>query len=78
MPRSLLTFRTLRLVLAANKALRDSDRSFQCRVTPVPVQLENSVCGMAVEILDRTQVVSAVEYLSASDLGPTGIHELLD
>jgi Protein of unknown function (DUF3343) len=78
MPRLLLTFRTLRLVLGANKALRDSNRAFQCRVTPMPAQLESSVCGMAVEILDRTQVDSAVKFLSESDLSPTGIHELPD
>jgi hypothetical protein len=78
MPRLLLTFRTLRLVLGANKALRDCNRSFQCRVTPVPAQIEKSVCGMAVEILDRTQFDSAVKFLSESDLEPTGIHEIPD
>jgi hypothetical protein len=78
MPRFLLTFRTLRLVLGANKALRDSDRAFQCRVTPVPAQLEKSVCGMAVELLDRTQLDSAVNFLNESDLEPTGIHEIAD
>ena len=78
MPRLLLTFRTLRLVLGANKALRDSDRAFQCRVTPVPAQLEKSVCGMAVEILDQAQRHSAVKLLTEAGLEPTGIHEIPD
>jgi hypothetical protein len=78
MPRLLLTFRTLRLVLGANQALRDSKRAYHCRVTPVPAQLEKSVCGMAVEILDLTQGDSAVKFLTESDLIPTGIHEVPD
>jgi hypothetical protein len=78
MPRLLLTFRTLRLALGANKALRDSADGYRCRVTPVPAQLENSVCGMAVEILDPAQSDAAVKFLSESGLIPTGIHEISD
>jgi hypothetical protein len=78
MPRFLLTFRTLRLVLGANKALRESHAGYRSRVTPVPAQLEKAICGMAVEILDPTQRNSAVEFLTESGLEPTGIHEVPD
>ena len=76
MPRLLLTFSTLRSVIAANKILRESDQAYACRVTPVPGGLEKSICGMAVELLEPSKKDIAVKCLNDAGLEPTGIHEI--
>jgi hypothetical protein len=76
MARIILTFPSLRSVLAAEKALRENETPFDCRVTPIPPQLAHKVCGIAVELLSLSERKRAVDLLTKIDLSPSGIHDV--
>ena len=61
--------------MAAEKILR-FENGFKCRVTPIPHGLSDSVCGMAVELLNDPEKTAALAALKASDLSPSAIHEI--
>ncbi len=76
MPRLILTFKTLQRVMAAEKILR-FEKGFKCRVTPVPHGLSDTVCGMAVELLNDTEKTAALTALEAINLSPSAVHEII-
>jgi hypothetical protein len=73
MNRLVVSFHTLHQVLSAEKALR---ASFHCRVTPIPPGIGDSICGMAIEILNPLERDSVVNLLTKNNLAPVGIHEI--
>ena len=74
MSRLILTFPTLFQVLAADKLLRDR---VKCRPTPTPQCLSSDICGLSMELLDRSQRDTALEILRSHSLPPKGEHEIL-
>jgi hypothetical protein len=77
MPRLILTFETLHKVLAAEKALRaERARSFQCRPTPTPPGLSESICGMSIELLQIDRKKEIVSFLTEQGLPPSGAYEV--
>jgi len=62
--------------MSAEKILR-FEKGFKCRVTPVPHGLSDSVCGMAVELLNDAEKQGALAALEAIDLSPTEVHEII-
>ena len=77
MPRIILTFETLHKVLAADKALRaDRHNSFKCRTTPTPPALSESICGIAIELLEPARKEEIQEFLAKLGLSAKGIHEV--
>jgi len=72
-PRLILTFETLFLVLAADRLLRDKVR---CRPTPTPGNLSSSICGMSIDILDSESTDAALALLSAAGNKPAGVHRI--
>jgi hypothetical protein len=75
MQRLILTFSTLHKVLAAQKVLASHQTNFRCRVTPTPAGLGDSICGMAIEILDTEMKDRIIACLARVDLKPSGIHQ---
>jgi len=73
MSRLVFSFHTLHQVLSAEKALRTS---FGCRVTPIPPGIGESICGMAIEILNPQERDLVVNLLAKNNLAPVGIHEV--
>ncbi|MBX9694234.1 MAG: DUF3343 domain-containing protein [Cyanobacteria bacterium] len=79
MPRIILTFKTTHHLLAAEKQLKQLDsQKALVRPTPVPPGLSDSICGMALELLDRNRRQEIISLLEISDLSPEGVHELDD
>ncbi len=75
--RLILTFATLHQVLAAERALRDSNNDrLRCRPTPTPPGLSQSICGMAIELLLVEEADTAVQFLKEQQLIPSGTHFL--
>jgi hypothetical protein len=62
-------------VLAADKLLRDQEQ-ISCRPTPTPPGLSSDICGVCVELLDRSQLNKALELLEADGNPPSGRHEV--
>jgi len=69
----ILTFPTLFKVLAADKLLR---QQVSCRPTPTPQGLSSDICGVSVELLDRSQLTRALALLKADGNPPSGQHEV--
>jgi hypothetical protein len=77
MARVILTFETLHQVLAADKALRaDRSNAFKCRPTPTPPALSESICGMAIELLEPARKEELLQFLAEKRLPPKGVHEV--
>ena len=73
--RLILTFATLHQVLGAERALRSASHAdFEVRPTPTPPGLGAAICGMSIEILNRDQEESVVDFLTAQELAPSGVH----
>lgn len=71
--RLILTFETMFQVMSADKMLRDN---YQCRPTPTPPGLSQSICGVSLEILNHSDKPAILEKLESRGLKPSGIHEV--
>lgn len=71
--RLILTFETMFQVMSADKMLRDI---FECRPTPTPSGLDESICGVSLEILNHSDKPVILEILNKRGLTPSGVHEV--
>lgn len=73
MTRLILTYETVYQVLAADKCLKTIAN---CRTIPTPSGLSSSICGIAIEILEREKKDLALSALESAQLFPDGVHLL--
>jgi len=75
--RIIITFETTHKVLAAEKALKSAkEKNFRFRPTPTPPGLTDSVCGMALEVLNKDQKEVIVDFLMSRQIAPQGVFEV--
>jgi hypothetical protein len=75
--RLIFTFPTLQNLLAAEKALRLSgDDKLKCRSTPTPPGLEQTICGVSIELFASEHESHARQFLEQLGLPPKGVHRV--
>ena len=75
--RTILTFPTLHQVLAAEKALRNTEATkTSVRPTPTPPGLSSAICGMSLEILVKENQQAVLDCLAKAGLKPAGVYEV--
>jgi|LakMenEpi03Aug12_release.lakeMendotaPanAssembly.Ray.scaffolds.fasta_scaffold611612_2 hypothetical protein len=70
MTRTIITFETIFLVLAADKLLKEK---VSCRTVPTPSGLSSDICGISIELLEPEKETDALALLESGALRPRGV-----